>query len=120
MQNSDVNALKMSQSIRNSTLSIAHSMLGLEDAFNKSASLSMLSQISSDTHRERIIQYGKLAISVGFLAIVLGVLSGQVFVQSMRGISVSSRLTSYLILGNFIDALQDEREMSCLYLSTSE
>ncbi len=64
----------------------------------------------------RLLQYLKLGISVVAIAAVLIALSAVSIARSLNGISVSGRLTEYVKLGNLINALQEEREISCVYL----
>lgn len=105
---------------RNSTTAIS-STENLQDVLRMSkSSLGTAISIAVGHRRNRIIQFLQLGSSVGVLTVVLCVLSAQIISQSIIGISVSTTLQEYVKIGHVIRALQDERTITCINLSSKE
>lgn len=105
---------------RNSTTTLA-SVESLTDILRMSkSSLGATIGVAVGHRRYRIIQYLQLGSSVGVLTLVLCVLSAQILSQSIIGISVSTTLQEYVKIGHVIRALQDERTITCINLSSKE
>lgn len=88
-------------------LSVSHSSLGaIEDA--------------KENKKYRIIQYFKLGLSVCAIGAVLVALSVISVAKSLKGISVSGKMTQYVKVGDLVTALQNERAITCVFLGTGE